>query len=217
MQHRKIILSSLLAIGGLTLGAGASAQLRAPENSDVLGAYGSISVGRAHSNVGGSEIGNALSRQGVSGSTSVDDNDTGYGLRLGYRFHPNFAVEGGYTDLGRFDYNTALTGGGNATGRLKADAWDLSAVGIVPFANNFSGYGKVGVARTRAERESNTAGISGATERGTHPTAGLGVAYDFTKQLAATAEWNRYFKVGDQATTGRGDIDLYSVGLKYKF
>lgn len=217
MQQRKIILSSLLAIGSIALSAGASAQLRAPENSDVLGAYGSLSVGRSHSNIGGSEIGSALSRQGVSGSTSVDDNDTGYGLRLGYRFHPNFAVEGGYTDLGRFDYNTALTGGGTASGRLKADAWDISAVGIVPFANNFSGYGKVGVARTRAELDSGTPGINGATERGTHPTAGLGVAYDFNKQLAATAEWNRYFKVGNETNTGRGDIDLYSVGLKYKF
>jgi hypothetical protein len=56
-------------------------------------------------------------------------------------------VEGGYTDLGSPSYNYSI---GTTTGSLKSssDAWYAAAKGTVPLNEQFSVYGKLGLART---------------------------------------------------------------------
>ena len=39
---------------------------------------------------------------------------------------------------------------------------------------------------------------------------------EFTKGFAARLEWQHFFQVGD-STTGRTDIDLFTLGLIRKF
>ncbi|HQU15191.1 MAG: hypothetical protein B7Z66_05760 [Chromatiales bacterium 21-64-14] len=54
----------------------------------------------------------------------MDDTDFAYRLFAGYRFNPNFALEGGYVDLGslRFVSNVlAPPPGGVASGDIRAD------------------------------------------------------------------------------------------------
>jgi OOP family OmpA-OmpF porin len=45
---------------------------------------------------------------------------------------------------------------------------------------------------------------------------GLGGRYDITKAIGARAEWQRYRKVGGDST-GKDDIDVFSVGLLFSF
>ena len=75
---------------------------------------------------------------GGTALTSEDDEERGVKLYGGYRFHPNFAVEGGIFDLGRFDYSAAGPAG-TATGSTRFRGLNLDLVGIVPFTDRLSG------------------------------------------------------------------------------
>ena len=55
-------------------------------------------IGRGNLNMSGQDL------TGLS-NASVDDTDTTYTLRGGYRFNPYFAVELGYYDLGNYGFN----------------------------------------------------------------------------------------------------------------
>jgi OOP family OmpA-OmpF porin len=46
---------------------------------------------------------------------------------------------------------------------------------------------------------------------------GLGGQYNLSKSVGLRVEWERYFKVGDQDTTGETDVDLISAGVVFKF
>src|SRR5690606_11097829 len=77
---------------------------------------------------------------------SCDDKDTAWRHFAGYQFHPNFAVELGYADLGEV---SASAPGLNAS--VEATALDLVAVGSIPLGDRFSLFGKVGAYRGEAE------------------------------------------------------------------
>ena len=86
--------------------------LTAPAAFAIDGIYVTGSLGR--SNVSGlkSSYDSFLSGVGVTGLSSTEkNNDTAFKLMAGYQINPNFAVEGGYTDLGKFtQFAAAVTG-----------------------------------------------------------------------------------------------------------
>jgi OOP family OmpA-OmpF porin len=151
---------------------------------------------------------------------SCDDKDTGWKLFVGYQFTPNFAIEGGYTDLGKATANGVLTGVAvNADG--KARGWELAAIAAFPLYQQFSIYGKLGVFRANVDA-SITGTIPGFTAtqsvsaHSTDLTFGAGVKYAFTPNIGARLEWQRYHDVGGD-NTGKEKIDLFSLGLLYNF
>lgn len=152
-------------------------------------------------------------------SIGGDDHDSAYKLFGGYQFHRNWAVEGGYYDLGKYNYGyTAATGSFN--GSTKFDGVNLDLVGTWPVTDRFSVLGRVGAAYTRARTSVSTTGAvpnmgGSQTERRWGPKIGLGVEYAFTPQLAVRGEWERY-RV-NEAIRGRSDINVASVGLVYRF
>ena len=129
-----------------------------------------------------------------------DRSDTGGKLYGGYGFSPNVAVEAGWAGLG-----VAPTTSGSG---VRTEGLFVDAVGKVPLGQNFSALGRVGAYHAKSR-------IAGVSQTGTQPKVGLGVQYDFSKQLGLRGEWERYrFKsVGG----GKGDSDLYSVGVNYQF
>jgi len=182
-----IMLKRLMIAASLALGAsGAYAQ--------ETGWYGGLDVGGSH-----------LSGINTDGLDSFDKSDTGFDVNLGYRLNRNFAVEGAYTDLGKFHFSSAAVGDGD----VKPTAVSLSAVGILPLQSNFSLYGKAGVAHT----ETKALGVSDTKER---LLAGAGVMYDFNRNVYAKAGWDHFDDVGNDAT-GKGHADLYSLGVGYRF
>jgi OOP family OmpA-OmpF porin len=190
--------------------------------ADLTGWYGGVNLGRSDLKLNGGDLDGAFANQGLTTSSSIDRHDTGYSLNLGYLFNPHFAVEGGYVDFGKFNFNSAVSAptADTINGNYKAHGYNLSAVGIVPLNQGLSVYGKAGAFRSRAELDANSTGmvpVSGASDWETHPTFGIGAGYDFTKNIIGKLEWNRYLNVGDSNTTGRGDIDLYTAGVAFKF
>jgi len=181
------MLKRLMVAASLALGAsGAYAQ-----HAQEAGWYGGIDVGSSH-------------LSGIDVGDSLDKSDIALGLNVGYRLNRNFAVEGAYTDLGKFHFTSAA-----GDGDVKPTAVSLSAVGILPLQSNFSLYGKAGIAHTETK-------ALDASDTKDGLLAGLGVMYDFNRNVYAKAGWDRFDDVGNDAT-GKGHADLYSLGVGYRF
>lgn len=74
---------------------------------------------------------------------SFDDEDVGAATaRLGYRFHPNFAVEG-----------EAATGVSDDDNAELDNAWGIYGVGILPVSERFDVFGRVGYQQVEASRD----------------------------------------------------------------
>lgn len=163
------------------------------------GFYGGLGAGRSHADTGG-----------IAGSADKEDN--AWKAFGGYQFHPNFAVEGGYVDLGKTSVN-----GATGFGTTDTDVWQAGVVGSLPITPQFAFTGKLGVARTETETSGSNAGIAfGGKDRETAPTYGLGLRYDFTKTFGVRGDWDRY-RVSSAGMGGKTDTDLYSVSAVFRF
>jgi OOP family OmpA-OmpF porin len=207
--------------GALILALGTGLAL-AQDRTAPQGWYGEADIGRGRADVDTSSIDSAFSLQGIAGGTTLDRHKTGLGLRLGYQFNDNFAVEGGYARLGKFGYDTQTTapGADTVSGSYKIDAYSLAAVGIVPLQRGFSLYGKAGVADVRTKLTASSSlgatAPSGARDSSASLLLGLGANLDFDRNLYGRAGWERYTRVGSE-DTGKGHADLFSIGLGYRF
>jgi OOP family OmpA-OmpF porin len=182
------------------------------------GWYGGLSIGATTAEVDDERIRRGLQPRVV---TSLDHEESDYGLKLlaGRKFNRNFALEGGYFNLGEFGY-TANMAGGAETGTLKVQGLNVDAVGILPFSEKFSGLGRVGLTYAEAKGTFQSNGAIAPLNATTKENEfnlkyGLGLQYDFTPKLAMRGEWERY-RVND-SVGNKGDIDLFSVGLVYTF
>src|SRR5437879_7979787 len=102
MQQAAIRNAAVAAGMGLALAipTGASAQ----DSPWYIG--GSIGQSRVKLDTGG--LSSDLAAAGMANTGfSANETDTGFKLFGGYRFHPNFAVEGGYAELGRSEEHTS--------------------------------------------------------------------------------------------------------------
>lgn len=168
----------------------------------------------------GSKIDNALANQGYASGSSADSSSTNGGLRLGYQFNRNFALEASYDRVGNQGVQSAI-GGDSASGTWKAHGLGLHAVGIAPINQQLSVFGKVGVEQWHSTLDLAST-VGGPTALSTGDTTsslalGAGVSYALTKSVDATAEWMYYNRVGDNATTGRTSLNQFNVGLRYHF
>lgn len=197
-----MISKSAVVVFGLaaaTFALPAAAQLRA------TGLYLGGSLGQAKAK----DFCNGLSGTGVS----CDDKDTAWKLFAGYQFHPNVAVELGYADLGK-----AKASDPTAEVSDEATAWDLTAVGSWPVANQFSIYGRFGFYRSEVKSKVSISGFGSASDDKTTTdiTFGLGARYDITRNLGIRAEWQRYNDVKDAFDT-KSNVDVLSIGALYRF
>jgi len=117
------------------------------------------------------------------------EDDTSFKIIGGYQFHRNIAAEAGYGML--FDK------GGN-----EVTALEVVAVGMFPVMDKLSVIGKLGFANVEVD-------TSAGSDDKTELTYGLGVQYDFTRNLGARAQWQRY--------DTDNEVDVLSVGIVYRF
>jgi OmpA-OmpF porin, OOP family len=156
----------------------------------------------------------------VNGVRTKDD-DLGGKLFLGYQFHPNLAVEAGIYHLGDNEFGYTTTGGGQYAASSMYRGINVDLVGTWPVWNRLSVLGRIGAAYTRSSTSVNVTGIPGmgygvAKENSWGAKYGLGLEYAVTPRVAVRGEWERYSRVRD-AVRGRGDVDMMSVGLVYRF
>jgi len=153
-------------------------------------------------------------------TTDRDDKDRGYKLYGGYQFNRYFALEGGYFDLGDFDYNTINTPAGTFSSNIDLRGVNLDAVAYLPFTDRFSAFARLGVNYAEARDTFGSTGAvvlsrTGAKDRDTNGKAGVGLQYAFNDNWAMRLEAERY-RFND-AVGHLGDTNFYSLGLVYRF
>jgi OOP family OmpA-OmpF porin len=189
--------------------------------ADDSGWYVGGNVGQSKAKIDDARIAGSLA--GFTSTSIVDDNsDTGYKFFGGYKFNKNFALEGGYFNLGKFGYTATTTlPAGTLIGSTKLDGMSLDAVVILPVTEKFSAFGRIGMNYSEAKDNFTRTGAVpvqtnvNPTRNQMNPKAGLGLQYDFTQSLGVRTEAERY-RIND-AIGNKGDIDLISVGLVYRF
>jgi len=207
-----------LAIAATCLGASVIA---APASAQW---YAGGNAGRSQIQYNGGQLATDLSIHGITGTGSINNSDLGFKLFGGYQLNDTFAVEAGYVNLGKFgltgSYSRPLPAG-TFTGDLKSQGVNVDLVGSVGMGDQLSVYGRIGGAylNTKASAAASTAsfvGYSNATKDQIVADLGVGFQFEVSKGFAARLEWQHFFQVGD-STTGRTDIDLFSLGLVRKF
>lgn len=156
----------------------------------------------------------------LGGATSTVTKDTGTQVRLqlGYKFNPNFAVEGGYIDFGKATFNT--TGGtvvGTATGTVKAGGVDLAAVGILPLGDKFSLFGKAGLAVAKVKTDMSVTPPGNTDKTVAAPLVGIGASYKVSDNVDLRAEFDHVSKLGKSGTTDKLSSNMISAGVAYYF
>lgn len=189
--------------------------------ADDVGWYGGASVGASKATIDDTRITNSLLGSGFNSATITDDNrGTGYKIFGGYQVNQNLALEGGYFDLGKFGFSANTVPTGVLNGNLRLRGIHLDAVGLLPVTDKFSVLGRVGAHYAQTRDNFSGTGAVGVTnpypsKYDTNLKVGLGVQYAFSEALALRAEIERY-RIND-AVGNKGDIDLLSVGLVYRF
>lgn len=190
-------------------------------SADDTGWYSGVQIGQSRARIDDPSIRSGLQRNGFASSSIVDDDRaTGYKLYGGYQFNPYVAIEGGYFDLGKFGYTVTTVPAGTLRGDIRLKGLNLDTVGILPLTEKLSAFGRIGVAYADARDSfSGTGAVAvrtpSASKREANIKFGVGMQYAFSDALAVRVEAERY-RV-DDAIGNRGDVDLVSLGLLYRF
>jgi OOP family OmpA-OmpF porin len=185
------------------------------------GIYLGLSAGESKARIDSERIRQGLLDQGLSTSTLTEDGrDTGYKAYIGIPIHPNWAVEAGYFDLGRFGFDATTAPVGGLTGSARIRGLNLDLVGFLPITERWSLMGRVGAAYAQTQDRFSGTGAVAVTDlspsrRETNYKYGFGTQYAFTPALSLRLEAERY-RVND-AIGHRGDVDLFTLGLIYRF
>ena len=206
---------SLLAFAGLAVVCSTSVIAQ-----DAPGWYIGGSLGSTRANFNNDAINNQFVANGSAiNSTSTNNRSTGGKLFSGYQFTPNFALEGGYFDLGRFNYS-GVTTGGTYNGDTRARGLNLDLVGTLPLSDRFSVLGRVGAAYAQTRDNFASSGFVPAntfnrSRNDTNVKFGVGLQYAITEALSLRAELERY-RINDPIRN-RSNVDMASIGLVYRF
>lgn len=199
--------------------------------------YVGANIGEARVNAGDlgdfiNESASELRALGVQNiSSKVDESDTAFKIFAGYQFNKWFAVEGGYSNFGEFDIGLSasdprgpVSASTNASAKVSALFIDL--VGHLPANDSFSVFGKGGLAYTRTE----TKGSGSFTAPGQSfsesfsekenevvPKLGVGLQWNATANLSFRAEYEVYFNVGEEETTGQSNVKMLTAGAMFRF
>jgi OOP family OmpA-OmpF porin len=160
--------------------------------------------------VGQSDIDEQIATGLITGG-SVDGKDSAFKIFGGYMFNRHFGIEGAYVDLGEATYSGNFVGLPVTGGRVEITGFNLSALGALPVSEQFSVFGKIGLFLWDAEASDTTGGAPfSAQQDGTDLSFGIGLGYQFTRNLGVRAEWEMF-------TTDDADSSLISVGVLWRF
>lgn len=136
--------------------------------------------------------------------SNVSNNaQAGFGLFGGYAINENFAVEAEYDSLGGFDSNS---------GTIKGSAFGFSGVGFLPFNQQFSLFGKLGIASSTLKDTAKPGWVGDFTRNNTGLTIGFGGQVNVSKEVGIRAGIDIY-PVGDAVSSTSTAGMLYMGGV----
>ncbi|MES2017902.1 MAG: OmpA family protein [Pseudomonadota bacterium] len=213
----KIVTMTAIAAASMMMAQAANAQEFVNPDWADHATYIGASIGQSRTNINNAAANAGFAPAGAVTSSNFDESDTAFKLLIGKQLNRNFAIEGGYFDMGDTGFsNTTALGGFNA--RLGYKGVTLDLVTQVPFTERFSAFTRLGVGYSKSSTEFSGARYSGVPASGTenhmHGRVGLGLEYKFTEALAMRGEYERN-RMDDRLRT-RANVDMISLGLVYK-
>jgi OOP family OmpA-OmpF porin len=167
-----------------------------------------------------------ISGSTASSLTTKDASASVYSLAAGYDFTRNWALEGGYSNNGKFSARRTSTAGtvGTLGAQSEGSAWFFTGIGKLPIYDQFYLFGKLGIAATTTKTNLDTSGAvtlpAGTSTRRRKSESnllwGLGAGYDFNRTVGLRLDYTRIQNVGD-ASTGEGDVHTLTAGVKFSF
>lgn len=139
--------------------------------------------------VGGGVGQSYIEQDNVFQNEDFDEEDLALKAFAGYRFHKHFAGEVDYLDFGEPD-GTVTALGLDVRTSIEAYALAMYLVGILPLAEKFEVFGKLGAAYWDADAEASALGVKARqSEDGTDFAYGAGASYKFTDKFAVRVEY----------------------------
>jgi len=210
------------ATASRTLGLAALAVLASPlATAEERGWFIGTNLGQSRANLDEELITNGLQDEGFT-TTAYRESEKHFAYKIfgGYQFNKYFALEGGYFDLGNFEFTADVAPPGIVTGEIEIQGVNLDAVVFWPFTEKFAAFARAGA--NYAETKDTFGGTGFANvltpnyeEKETNFKFGGGLQYKFTHAFAMRLEAER-FRI-DDAVGNKGDIDFYSVGFLWRF
>lgn len=207
--------SGLMSLLAVAMSSAAVAQ------SDDSGWYAGMNAGQSRARLDDRKITADLLAGGFTATAiSNDDRHVGFKAFGGYEFSKHIALEAGYFDLGEFGFLANTVPAGTLAGISKIKGVNVDAVGSLPLTDKFSAFARVGVIYAQAKDSFSGTGLVAVTNRDPSKRSvnykfGAGLQYDFTQAFGMRLEAERY-RI-DDAVGNKGDIDLFSAGLLYRF
>jgi OmpA-OmpF porin, OOP family len=160
----------------------------------------------------------------TSSQSQADKRDAAYRVFGGYRFNRHFALEAAYADLGKFTVNSTVVPTGTFAQNIKTTGFDVSAIATLPVTEKFNLFARAGAFRSERKIDYAASGsveilqnLSTEKQRQTRGLYGIGATYDLTQRIALRAEWTRHERLGNPLVTGSRDIEVFSLGVAYRF
>jgi len=149
---------------------------------------------------------------GLITSGTVDGKDNGFKIFGGLQFHPNWAVEAAYVDLGTVNYSGRFSSLTVANGTLDITGFNTAIVGsLLLGSSGVSLYGKAGFWAWEQEARDTTGGLPfAAMADGGDVFFGIGAAWQITPLVGVRAEFEQYTMNSDKA-------NLTTLGVLFRF
>jgi OOP family OmpA-OmpF porin len=160
----------------------------------------------------GGNVGRSEQKLSLDGIGSVKDTGTAFKLNGGYQFNANYGIEVAYVNLGK-----AEIGAQGYFAKSEPQTVFVAATGTLPLNNEFSLFGKAGVAQNHVKLTSRGIGYTESeSENRTSAVFGIGAAYHLNKNVSFVAEYENFGKIAkDDGASLKAD--LLSVGVRYSF
>jgi len=216
-----------------TLAALCAAQ---PALAEKSGFYLGADVGTMSADVSKNDLDTifigGLADEGLTfaGTTDLDDSDVTWAVTAGWKFIPYMAVEGQYLDLGQATYTAtgdvtdvqATTYAADVGMSIDSSGFTLSVLGIVPIAEVWEIYARVGMYFGDTEADMSVT-VDGLTESFSDSNSeeeffyGLGAGYTLNATWNFRIEYSVFQDIGDEDLTGEADLDRFVFAVNYMF
>jgi OOP family OmpA-OmpF porin len=216
-------MNKINALRGIGLaGLGSLMAVAAPAWAQEAGYfYGGASLGQSRAKIDEARITSTLLGAGLTTTSMTrDEHDTAYKLFGGYQLNRNFAIEGGYFNLGKFGFSSTTVPAGTLNGQIKLQGLNLDLVGTLPLIGGLSAIGRVGAEYADArDRFSGSGAVNvlnpSPSKRAANYKFGAGLQYEISPAFLVRGEAERY-RIND-AVGNHGDVNLFSVSLVIPF
>jgi OOP family OmpA-OmpF porin len=211
-------LSALLA-GGLVAGA-------AHADKPLGTWYAGGSLGQGGYKTGYQRTADTIFSTGATSVTITPDvnRQTMWKVYGGYQWLQQVSIEGAYYDFGKPSYTANVLAPVNTTftRNFSARGVGVSLVGWLPLTSTVSAFGKIGSVYTYSQASAASPGaglgtLPAQTSHKLNPLIGLGAQYSVNEHFSGRLEYEAVHQVGDQAQFGAANLNMWSLGLDYRY